>query len=215
MVSKCAAHSARPIWNASWKRTARAVDQFGDQQLPAMPVEPPQGLAHHVDRHDPGDESNAFRASAPQVPRTDLRPTRSAHRAKFPPPLRVRGNNCGWPRSNRGRARSDGLEPRAFVAVGHLCCDHGLAAAGLGVGGIEPLQRMGHAGAQFGEVAQLLFRQGRSAGTADRKRSRSVRRRSGPRRTGVARSAQIEVIGLGQPQQDLRGHRAAGCVRSD
>ena len=33
-----------------------------------------------------------------------------------------------------------GLEARALVAVGHLRRDQGLAAAGFGIGGVEPLQ---------------------------------------------------------------------------
>ena len=32
-----------------------------------------------------------------------------------------------------------GLEAGALVAVGHLRRDHGFAAAGLGIGGVEPL----------------------------------------------------------------------------
>ncbi len=52
-----------------------------------------------------------------------------------------------------------GLEAGALVAVGHLRRHQRFAAAGLGIGGVKPLQGMGHAGAQFGEVAQFLLRQ--------------------------------------------------------
>ena len=52
-----------------------------------------------------------------------------------------------------------GLEPGALVAIGHLRGDQGLAAPGFGIGRIQPLQRMRHARAQFGEIAQFLFRQ--------------------------------------------------------
>ncbi len=52
-----------------------------------------------------------------------------------------------------------GLEPRALVAVGHLRRHQRLAAAGLGIGGVQPLQRVCDAGAQFGEIAQFLLGQ--------------------------------------------------------
>ncbi len=51
-----------------------------------------------------------------------------------------------------------GLEAGAFVAIGHLRGDQGLAAAGLGIGRVKPLQGVGDAGAEFGKVAQLLLR---------------------------------------------------------
>ncbi|MET4829803.1 hypothetical protein ABH972_007392 [Bradyrhizobium ottawaense] len=50
-----------------------------------------------------------------------------------------------------------GLVTRADVAVGHLGRGQRLALARLGIGRVEPLQRMGDAGAEFGEVAQLLL----------------------------------------------------------
>ena len=99
-----------------------------------------------------------------------------------------------------------GLEPRALVAVGHLRRHQRFAAAGLGIGGIEPLQGMGHAGAQFGEIAQLLFRQ------VDLPEQRIgedlVQLGEEPVLVGGGEIAQIEVIGLRQPEQDLRRHRA-------
>ncbi len=99
-----------------------------------------------------------------------------------------------------------GLEARAFVAVGDLRGDQGFAAAGLGIGGVEPLQRMGDAGAEFGEVAQLLLRQ------IDLPKQRIgedlVELGEKPVLVGGGEIAQIEVVGLRQPQQDLRRHRA-------
>ncbi len=40
-----------------------------------------------------------------------------------------------------------GLEAGAFVTIGELRGGHRLAAAGLGISGVQPLQRMRHAGA--------------------------------------------------------------------
>ena len=99
-----------------------------------------------------------------------------------------------------------GLEARALVAVGHLGGDQGLAAAGFGIGGVQPLQRMGDAGAQFGEIAQFLF------GQVDLPEQRIgkdlVQFGEEAVLVGGGEIAQIEVIGLRQPQQDLRRHRA-------
>ena len=99
-----------------------------------------------------------------------------------------------------------GLESGALVAVGHLGGDQGLAAAGLGIGGVEPLQRMGHAGAQFGEIAQFLLRQ------VDLPEQRIgedlVQFGEEAVLVGGGEIAQIEVIGLRQPEQQLRRHRA-------
>ena len=99
-----------------------------------------------------------------------------------------------------------GLESRAFVAVGHLRGDQRLAAPGLGIGGIQPLQRMRHTGAQFGEIAQFLFRQ------VDLPEQRIgenlVQLGEEAVLIGAGEVAQIEVIGLRQPHQDLRRHRA-------
>ena len=99
-----------------------------------------------------------------------------------------------------------GLESAALVAVGHLGRHHGLAAAGLGIGGVEPLQRMGHAGAEFGEVAQFLFRQ------VDLPEQRIgedfVQFGKEAVLVGGGEIAQVEIIGLREPEQDLRRHRA-------
>ena len=110
--------------------------------------------------------------------------------------------------SIRSRTRSIGLASnrRALVAVGHLRRHQRLAAAGLGIGGVQPLQGMGHAGAQFGEVAQFLLRQ------VDLPEQRIgedlVQFGKEAVLVGGGEIAQIEVIGLRQPEQDLRRHRA-------
>ena len=99
-----------------------------------------------------------------------------------------------------------GLEPRALVAVRHLRRHQRLAAAGLGIGGVQSLQGVCDAGAQFGEVAQLLLRQ------VDLPEQRIgedlVQLGKEAVLVGGGEVAQIEVIGLGQPQQYLRRHRA-------
>lgn len=99
-----------------------------------------------------------------------------------------------------------GFEAHAFIAIGHLGCHHRFAAARLGIGGIEPLQRMRHAGAQFGQVAQLLLRQ---LDLAEQRIGEDlVELGEEAVLVGGGEVAQIEVIGLGEPQQDLRRHRA-------
>ncbi len=99
-----------------------------------------------------------------------------------------------------------GLEARALVTVGHLGGDQGLAAAGFGIGGVQALQRMGDAGAQFGEVAQFLLGQ---IDLAEQRIGKDlVQLGEEPVLVGGGQIAQIEVIGLRQPQQDLRRHRA-------
>ena len=99
-----------------------------------------------------------------------------------------------------------GLESRALVAVGHLRGDQRFAAAGLGIGGVQPLQGMSHTGAQFGEIAQFLLRQ------VDLPEQRIgeylVQFGEEAVLVGGGEIAQIEVIGLRQPQQQLRRHRA-------
>ncbi len=99
-----------------------------------------------------------------------------------------------------------GLEARALVAVGHLGGDQGLAAAGFGIGGVQSLQRMRDAGAQFGEIAQFLL------GQVDLPEQRIgedlVQLGEEAVLVGGGEVAQVEVIGLRQPQQDLRRHRA-------
>ena len=99
-----------------------------------------------------------------------------------------------------------GLEAGALVAVGHLGGDQRFAAAGLGIGGIEALQGMSHTGAQFGEVAQFLLRQ---VDLAEQRIGEDlVQLGEEPVLVGGGEIAQIEVIGLGQAEQDLRRHRA-------
>src|SRR5712671_767062 len=91
-----------------------------------------------------------------------------------------------------------GLEARALVAVGHLRCDQGLAAARFGVGGVQPLQRVSYPGAQFRQVDLPEQRIGKYLVQLGEK----------PVLVGGGEIAQIEIIGLRQPQQDLRRHRA-------
>ena len=99
-----------------------------------------------------------------------------------------------------------GLEARPIGAVGDLGGHHGLAAPRLGVGGVEPLQRMGDAGREFGEVAQLLLRQ---VDLAEQRIGKDlVQLGEEPILVGGRKVAQVEVVGLGQPQQQLRGDRA-------
>ncbi len=116
--------------------------------------------------------------------------------------------------SIRSRTRSIGLASKrgALVAVGHLRGDQRLAAARLGIGGVEPLQGVGHAGAQFGEVAQFLLRQ---VDLAEQRIGEDlVQLGEEAVLVGGGEVAQIEVVGLGQPQQRSAPSPGAGCARS-
>ena len=206
MVSKLRAAFGEPDLERELERAAGTVDQFGDQQLPAMAVEPPQRLAHHVDRHDAGDDRMLF-----AQPRRQRREQSFGRHVQFVAQV-FRGLlelgeiiAVGLDQVAHALDRV-GLEARAFVAVGHLRRDQGLAAAGLGVGGVEPLQRMGDAGAEFGEVAQFLLRQ---VDLAEQRIGEDlVQFGEEAVLVGGGEIAQIEVVGFGQPQQDLRRHRA-------
>ena len=171
-----------------------------------MAVEPPQRLAHHVDRHDAGDDRMLFAQArgegGEQFLRGDVEFVAQVFRGLFQLRKIIA---VGLDQVAHALDRV-GLEPRALVAVGHLRRHQRLAAAGLGIGGVEPLQGMGDAGAQFGEVAQLLLRQ------VDLPEQRIgedlVQLGKEAVLVGGGEVAQIEVIGLRQPQQDLRRHRA-------
>ena len=185
---------------------ARAVDQFGDQQLPAMPVEPPQRLAHHVNRHDAGDDRMFFAQAggerSEQLLGGDVQFVAQILRGLFELRKIVA---VGLDQIAHALDRV-GLEAGALVAVGHLRRHQRLAAAGLGIGGIQTLQVMSHTGAQFGEVAQLLLGQ---VDLAEQWIGEDlVQLGKEPVLIGGGEVAQIEVVGLGQPQQYLRRHRA-------
>ena len=92
-----------------------------------------------------------------------------------------------------------GLKVPALVAVGELRRDQRLAAPRLGVGRIQPLQRMRHAGAEFGEVAQLLLRQVDLPEQGVGKDFVELGEEAVL--VGGGEVAQIEVVGLRQPHQ--------------
>ncbi len=171
-----------------------------------MAVEPPQGLAHDIDRHDAGDDRMFFAQAACRAPRTAA----SARHVQFVAQVFRRLFELGEIIAVGLDQVADaldriGLEARALVAVGHLGGDHGLAAAGFGIGGVEPLQRMRDAGAEFGEIAQFLFRQ---VDLAEQRIGKDlVQLGEEAVLVGGGEIAQIEVVGFRQPQQDLRRHR--------
>ncbi len=182
------------------------VDQLGDQELAAMTVETPQRLAHHVDRHDAGLDRMLF-----AQPRGERGIEPFGRHVQFVAKS-LRGLlelrkiiAVGLDQLAHALDRI-GLIARADVAVGHLRCRQRLALARLGIGRVEPLQRMGDAGAELGEVAQLLL------GDVDLAEQRIgedlVELGEEAVLVGGGEIAQIEVVGFGQPQQDLRGHRA-------
>src|SRR5258708_5389768 len=57
---KTAVAFGNPDLKCELERAPGSVDQFGDQQLSAMAIEPPQSLAHDVDRHDAVDDRMLF-----------------------------------------------------------------------------------------------------------------------------------------------------------
>ena len=183
-----------------------AVDQFGDQKLPAMAVEPPQRLAHHVDRHDAGDDRMLFAQAGGERGEQFLGGGVELVAQVFRGLFELRKIVAVGLDQVAHALDRVGLEPRALVAVGHLRRHQRFAAAGLGIGGVQPLQGMRHTGAQFGEVAQLLLRQ---VDLAEQRIGEDlVQLGEEPVLVGGGEIAQIEVVGLGQPQQYLRRHRA-------
>ncbi len=99
-----------------------------------------------------------------------------------------------------------GLIARADVAVGHLRCRQRLALPRLGIGGVEPLQRMGDAGQSSARSRSSCLGTSIWRNRGSEKISFSSAKK--PVLVGSGEVAQVEVVGLGQPQQDLRGHRA-------
>ena len=95
-----------------------------------------------------------------------------------------------------------GLVAAGLVAAGEARGRQRLAAPRLDVGGVEPLQRVRHVGREFGEVAQFLLRQFERA--EQRVGNDLVEFRERAVLVAGGEIAQVEVVGLGQPQQDLR-----------
>ena len=118
-----------------------------------MAVEAPQGFAHDIDRHDAGDD-RVFFAQLCGERRKQLLGRHVQFVAQGFGRLFELGEIIAVGLDQIAHALDRiGLEPRAIVAVGHLGRDQGFAAAGFGIGAVEPLQRMGDAGAELGEVA--------------------------------------------------------------
>ncbi len=171
-----------------------------------MAVEAAQGLAHHIDRHDAG-EDRMFFAQA----RGERRIKALGRHVQFVA-QRLGGLlelaeivAVGFDQIAHALDRV-GLETRALVAVGHLGGRQRLALARLGIGGVEPLQRMGDAGAELGEVAQLLFRQ---IDLAEQGIGEDlVELGEEAVLVGGGEVPQIEVVGLGEAEQDLGSDRA-------
>ena len=104
-----------------------------------MAVEAPQRLAHDIDRHDAGDNRMFFAKARGECGEQFL-----GRRAQLVAQI-FRGLfelgeivAVGFDQFADPLDRI-GLEARALVAVGHLGGDQRLAAAGFGVGGVQPL----------------------------------------------------------------------------
>ena len=171
-----------------------------------MAVEPPQRFAHHVDRHDAGHDRMSFAQTHGERREQFLRRHVELVAQVFRRLLKL-GEIIAVGLDQIADALDRiGLEAGSLVAVSHLRGDQRLAAAGLGVGGIEPLQRMRNAWTQFGEIAQFLLRQ---VDLPEQRVGKNlVQLGEKPVLVCGREIAQIEVIGFGQPQQDLRRHRA-------
>ena len=171
-----------------------------------MAVEAAQGLAHHVDRHDAGDDRMLL-----AQPRGERRIEALGRHVQLVA-QRLGGLlqlaeiiAVGLDQIAHALDRV-GLEARALVAVGHLRRRQRLALPRLGIGRVEPLQRMGDAGTELGEVAQLLLRQ---VDLAEQRIGEDlVQFGEEAVLVGGGEIAQVEVVGLGKAQQDLRGDRA-------
>ncbi len=172
-----------------------------------MTIEAAQRFAHHVDRHDAGLDRMFFTQAVAERSEQVLRRHVDLVAQAFRRLLEF------------GKIISVGLDQVAYafdricfepcsgalVAVGHLRRDQRLAAPRFGVGGIEPLQRMRHAGAKFGEIAQLLLRQIDLA--KQRIGKNLVQFGEEAVLVGGGEIAQVEIVGLREAQQDLRGDR--------
>ena len=171
-----------------------------------MPVEPAQGLAHHVDRHDAGDNRMLF-AQARGERREQLFGAHAQLVAQMFRRLLELGEIIAVGLDQVADTLDRiGLEARTVFPIGELRGRHRLAATGLGIGGVKPLQRMRHAGAEFRKVAQFLLRQ---VDLAEQRIGKNlVQLGEETVLIGGREIAQIEVIGFRQPQQDLCRHRA-------
>ena len=104
-----------------------------------MAVEPSQRLAHHIDRHDAGDDRMLF--AQPRCERGEQSLRRHVQLVaqifrglfQFGEIIAV-----GLDQVTDALDRI-GLESGTLIAVGHLRRDQGLAAAGFGIGGVQPL----------------------------------------------------------------------------
>ena len=183
------------------------IDHLREQHLAAMAIPASQCLAHHVHRHDPHRGRMAFAQPLDQRGEQVLRGNIDFVAQRLGGGLQF-GEIVAVGLDQVAHAFNRvGLEPRArcLVAVGELRRHHGFAAPRLGVGSVEALQSVGDAGAKLGEIAQFLFRQIDLA--KQRIGENLVELGEESVLIGSRKIAQIEVIGLGEAQQNLRRHR--------
>ena len=171
-----------------------------------MPVPAPQRLAHHVDRHDAHRRRMLFTQARAECGKQVLARDIEFVAQRFRRLLELRKIVAVGLDQVAYALDRVGLEARAVGAVGDLRCDHRLAAPRLGVGGIEALQRVGDAGREFGEIAQFLLRQ---VDLAEQRIGKDLVQFGKEAVLVCGREiAQVEVVGLGKPQQQLRRDRA-------
>ena len=170
-----------------------------------MAIPAPQRFAHDVDRHDAHDAGMLFAEALAElreqvtVRAADLVAQGFGGLLELGEIVAVGLEQVTHPLDRIG------LESRIAAAVGELGCDQRLAAARLGVGRVQPLQRVGHAGGQLGEVAQLLLRHVEPA--EQRVGEHLVQLGEETLLVRGGEITQVEVIGLGQPEQKLRRDR--------
>src|SRR5215813_10197579 len=121
-----------------------------------MPVKATQRLTHDVDRHDAGHDRMLFTQASTQrrikllAGNVELVAQLLGRLLELAEIIPVRLDQIA------NALDGVSLELTA-LSVGHLGRYQCLTPARLGVGGIEPLQRMRNAGTEFGEIAQFLL----------------------------------------------------------
>jgi hypothetical protein len=107
--------------------------------LPAVTVESPQRLAHHVDRHDAGDDGMLFTQPGAERGKQILRGHVDLVAQVFCRLLEFREIIAVGLDQVADALDRIGLVPRTLVAVGHLGCDQRLAAPRFGICSVQPL----------------------------------------------------------------------------
>ena len=163
-----------------------------------------QRAGHHLDRHDPGlDAELALQALAHgrrQVLRVGLQlgDDLLGQGLQLGEVVALGADQIADPVGGRGLL---GGRPRPVRALEGAQVDH---PAAIQIGAIEPRHRLGQARRQLGDLGRLVAR---NAQVGEHLVGQHLFQ-PGPAARVVGReAAQVQVIGVGQAQQDLRRHR--------